>query len=519
MTTGRGNTGVGNVVGGAGMSSQRALPEQSWTAGQIVRRWWAFYNEKTSTRALTKIEFAEHIAYLLFLKIDHERTNRPGKFAVRPVAPSADTWPRLVEHSGEALHAYFAGTMQTLGTPEPDNQRRTLASVLFHDAQPWNIDRMSELRQLITEEIAPYRWSQIPDIELGRAFAQLLSDCYDDMLKKRETGQFLTPLPLLAAVAKALALTPDDRVIDPAGGIGSTLIAAHREMASYGTRVDDAAIAGADIDPQMCRLATINVLLNTKRLFAGMPPMLRTDSLSRKGRAIHRQDPDVVATVAICNPPFKSTDAAVDTTHRDDFWAPKADLPTNFLQHIAITLPREARAAVFVPDSVLFSRGAAATIRRNLLNLCDVHTLLRLPTGIFRGTNSKANILFFNTSTPRPTGEPATRTLWVYDARTGNHRADTVNPLTEDDLADFLAAYRPGDPGRTTRTPSVRFKPYNVTELLARPDVNLELWADVAEVSDDLAPPRDIAAAIVAELNSASMSFQAVVDSFDPRHS
>ncbi|MBC9719397.1 N-6 DNA methylase [Streptomyces sp. TRM66268-LWL] len=466
-------------------------------------------------RAVTKIEFAEHIAYLLFLKLDHERANRQSKFAARPVAPSVDTWPHIVERGGEDLHGYLTRTMRTLGAPSPDNQRRTTASVLFHDAQPWNIDRMSELRQLITEEINPYHWAQVPHTELGQAFAQLLSDCYDDMLKKRETGQFLTPLPLLTVVAKALALTPDDRVIDPAGGIGSTLIAAHRQMASHGTKVDDSAIAGADIDPQMCRLATMNVLLNTRRLFAGIPPMQRSDSLSRKAVAIQRQDRDVAATVALCNPPFKSTDLAVDTTHRSDFWAKKADLPTNFLQHIAVTLPEDARAAVFVPDTVLFGKGAAAEVRLKLLHNCDVHTLLRLPTGIFRGTNSKANILFFTKPAPRPSGEAATRTLWVYDARTGNHRAGTVNPLTEDDLADFLSAYRPDDPDHSHRTPSRSFKPYAVADLLARPDTSLDLWADLGDDLQDLGSPRDIAASIVTELNSASSSFQAVVDALD----
>lgn len=502
--------------GGVGIPMEGAPEEGAWTAEVIVRRWWKFYAEKTSTRALTKIEFAEHIAYLLFLKLDHERATRIGRFEVQPVAPSVDDWPRLVDRSGEDLHSSLTALMRLLGAPGPDNQRRTTASVLFHDAMPWNIDRMSELRQFITEEIDPFRWLQVPAGVLGRAFAQLLADCYDDMLKKRQTGQFLTPPPLLAAVAKALALTPDDRVIDPASGIGSTLIAAYREMAGQGTRVDDLTIAGADIDPQMCRLATMNILLNTPRQLAGIPPVQRTDSLSHRDHAVLRYDRDVTPTVAFCNPPFKSTDAAVDTTHRDDFWAPRADLPTNFLQHIAITLPQGARAAVFTPDSVLFGSGAAETVRRNLLNTCDVHTLLRLPTGIFKGTNSKANILFFTKSAPRPTGEPASSTLWVYDARTENHRADTVNPLTEDDLSDFLSAYRPDDPTHLGRTPSRRFKPYAVPELLERSNTNLELWADVVDDHPDVGSPREIAQSIIAELDSASVSFQAVLDSLDP---
>ncbi|MEU9029295.1 N-6 DNA methylase [Streptomyces sp. NPDC048383] len=502
MTVGRG------ISQGAAGEPQ----EGDWTSKRITDRLWKFYREKTSTKALTRLEFVEHIAYLLFLKIDHEHTLRPGRFAKLPIAP-AGTWPKLTDLNGEDLHAFLTRLLRDLGKPNPDDPRRATASILFCDAQPWNIDRMSELRGLIVEEFAPYQWTAVPQDALGEAFSSMLAECREDFLTKRQTGQILTPPPLLAVVAKALAVTGEDRVIDAAGGLGSTLIAAHREMAASGTYVDSTAIAAADIDAQMCRFATMNILLNTGRVLSDMPPVLRADSLKAKGVATRRYHRDVAATVAICNPPFKSGDIVPDTDQRDDFWAQKADLPTNFLQHLAITLPQGARAAVFVPDGVLFGSGAAATVREALLKNCDVHTLLRLPTGIFHGTNSKSNILFFTKSVPRPTGEPATRELWVYDARTDNHHTDTGRPLTEDGFADFLAAYRPGESDHRGRIPSPRFRQYPVDELLERPNVSLDLKANLAATLDDFGSPGEIALSIADHLDEAGKRFRAVAES------
>ncbi|MDT0379391.1 N-6 DNA methylase [Streptomyces sp. DSM 42041] len=489
-------------------------PERRWKAEEIFGRWQRFYELKTSAKALTRLEFTEHIAYLLFLKLDHERAQRTGMFASPPIAP-ADHWSHLVLASGEELHRALAGLMAELGRPNPQDPRRAIASVVFQDSRPWPVDRMAELGRLIVEEFDPYHWSDVHRDELGAAFSLLIADCRDDIRAKRETGQFLTPPHLLAVIAKALAITPRDRVIDAAVGVGTSLIAAHREMAAHGERVDASTIAGADIDVQMCRLATMNVLLNTGRQFHDVPPILRADSLKAKERAVRRYERDVAATVAICNPPFKSVET--NTEQRDDFWAQNATLPANFLQHLAITLPRGARAAVFVSDGVLFHSGAAATIRRALLRNCDVHTLLRLPTGMFHDTGSKSNVLFFIKSVPRPTGEPATDELWVYDAR-DRHHTNTENPLTEDDFAEFLDAYRAGEEEFSGRTESRRFKRYDrdaVRKILNSPDARLDLKANLIDAPDDFGDPRDIARSIVDHLGDARKSFQVVLDSLD----
>ncbi|MFI2631195.1 N-6 DNA methylase [Streptomyces collinus] len=488
-------------------------PEGHWTADGIFRRWQRFFEQKPSLKGLTRLEFTEHIAYLLFLKLDHERAQRTGMFASPPIAP-AGSWPSLVLAGGEDLHRALTGLMAELGKPNPQDPRRAIASVLFHDSRPWPADKMADLGRLIVEEFDPYRWSDVRRDELGSAFSLLIADCRDDIRAKRETGQFLTPPHLLTVIAKALALTPRDRVVDAAVGVGTSLIAAHREMAGHGDRVDAAAIAGADIDVQMCRLATMNVLLNTGRQFHDVPPILRADSLDTKERLVRRLEQGVAATVAICNPPFKSNVEA-NTERRDDFWAQNATLPANFLQHLAITLPQGARAAVFVPDGVLSRGGAAAAIRRALLRNCDVHTLLRLPTGMFHDTGSKSNVLFFTKSVLRPNGDPATDELWVYDAR-DLHHTDTENPLTEEDFAEFLEAYRPGEEGRAGRDESLRFKRYGpdaVRKILDSHDASLLLNADPTDAPDDFGDPREIAQSIVDHLGEAQRSFQVVLDS------
>ncbi|PRX97874.1 HsdM family class I SAM-dependent methyltransferase [Allonocardiopsis opalescens] len=483
-------------------------PEASWTGDVIADRFWKFYREETSTRAITRLQFVEHVGYLLFLKLDHERAQRAGRFAQQPVAP-VGAWPDLALLSGDALHTGFTKLLNDLGDQQlsghPD---RETASVVFRDAQPWDLDRMAELNKLIVERIDPYRWLAVPQTELGRAFSRMLRDCRDDIDLKIETGQTLTPLPVLNAITKVLGVGPEDIVIDPACGTGTTLIAAYYAMLAANRQLPPTALAGADLDAQMCRLAMLNILLHTGRPFADPAPVRLADTLKRKTPVARAESS--APTVAICNPPFKSNGVQPDATMRDDFWA-YGDFPTNFLQHLAITLPQGARAAVFVPDGVLFGGGAAVTVRQNLLRNCDVHTLLRLPTGLFHRKGVKSNILFFTKSAPKPSGEPATQHLWVYDARTGNHHTDTGNPVAEADFDDFVASCLP-EKGFTARTESRRFRRYPVAELLARPKTSLDLKAHLAPELDDFGSPKEIALEVADRLEEAAAHFRQVAE-------
>lgn len=187
------------------------------------------------------------------------------------------------------------------------------------------------------------------------------------------------------------------------------------------------------------------------------------------------------------------------SVNRDDFWTTTSNKQLNFVQHVYILLKAGGRAAVVVPDNVLFEGGAGETIRRNLLQTCDVHTLLRLPTGIFYAQGVKANVLFFDTYE----GGAGVRTqqLWVYDLRTNKNFTLRTNPLTRAHLDDFVACYRPGE--RHRRQESERFRVFSYEDLLKRDKLSLDLfWLrdESLEGAEKLPPPAEIAASIVEDL-------------------
>jgi type I restriction enzyme M protein len=197
---------------------------------------------------------------------------------------------------------------------------------------------------------------------------------------------------------------------------------------------------------------------------------------------------------------------------RDDFWASTSNKQLNSLQHVKTLLKIAGRAAVVVPDNVLFDGGAGETVRRKLLHECDVHTLLRLPTGIFYAQGVKANVLFFER---RPAAEvAATSTLWVYDLRTNMHFTLKQNPLRYEHLEDFVRCYSPDD--RRARTESERFRPFAYEELLQRDKVNLDLsWLrdESLEDSENLPPPDVLAEEIAEDLEAALSEFSAIAAS------
>ena len=197
------------------------------------------------------------------------------------------------------------------------------------------------------------------------------------------------------------------------------------------------------------------------------------------------------------------------TYNRPDFWTTTSNKQLNFVQHVKSLLTIHGRAAVVVPDNVLFEGGAGETVRRNLLRECEVHTLLRLPTGIFYAQGVKANVLFFD----RKPGakEPWTRTVWVYDLRTNKRFTLKTRRMTCADLDEFVACYRPGarharEPTWSERTPEGRWRPYSYDEIVDRDKVSLDLsWLrdDSLEDSADLPEPHVLAREIADDLRSA----------------
>ena len=197
---------------------------------------------------------------------------------------------------------------------------------------------------------------------------------------------------------------------------------------------------------------------------------------------------------------------------RDDFWASTSNKQLNFVQHVKTLLEIDGRAAVVVPDNVLFEGGAGETVRRKLLQECDVHTLLRLPTGVFYAQGVKANVLFFDR---KPAAEtPWTRELWVYDLRTNMHFTLKKNPLRYQHLEDFIEAFKPQN--RRDRVESERFKRFGYEELIQRDKLSLDLtWLrdESLENMENLPPPDVIAHEIVEDLEAALSEFAAIAES------
>src|SRR5690606_21713532 len=237
-------------------------------------------------------------------------------------------------------------------------------------------------------------------------------------------------------------------------------------------------------------------------------------------------DPGDRFDVVLSNPPFgrKSSVTIINeegkaesktlTYERDDFWASTSNKQLNFVQHVKTLLKVHGRAAVVVPDNVLFEGGAGETIRRKLLDECDVHTLIRLPTGIFYAQGVKANVLFFD---KKPGAErPWTERLWIYDLRTNKHFTLKTNPLRRSDLDEFVECYRPGKRQARTATwsdsnPEGRWRSFSYEELIARDKASLDIfWLrdEALEASANLPEPDVIATEIIEELRAALDTFE-----------
>jgi type I restriction enzyme M protein len=275
-------------------------------------------------------------------------------------------------------------------------------------------------------------------------------------------------------------------------------------------------VTGVELVDGTARLAAMNMLLHGMTKPMGNSPIEVKDSLTA--------DPGKRWSVVLANPPFGTKSSVKVITAdgktvaesleivRDDFWVTTSNKQLNFVQHIKTIMDINGRAAVVLPDNVLFEGGAGETIRKRLLKEYDVHTLLRLPTGIFYAGGVKANVLFFDR---KPAGEmPWTTNLWVYDFRTNQHFTQKQNPLQREHLQDFVDCYKAGE--RNKRKESERFKKFTYDELIARDKTNLDIfWLkdDSLEDAANLPAPDVLAREIIEELEAAIGEMRAVLNS------
>ncbi len=366
--------------------------------------------------------------------------------------------------------------------------------------------------------------------------ADVKGDAYEGLLEKNAqdtkggAGQYFTPRPLIQAIVDVIRPQPGETICDPACGTGGFLLAAH----DFIGRIPDLdrdqkqhlrlkALHGVELVDAVTRLCAMNLLLHGIGPSAAdeeEPPVKTNDSLAA--------DPGTRYQVVLTNPPFgkKSSVMVVNeegdqerqalTVVRGDFRASTTNKQLNFVQHVKTILAIHGRAAVVVPDNVLFEGGAGETVRRTLLRECDVHTLLRLPTGIFYAQGVKANVLFFDR---KPASEtPWTKQLWIYDLRTNKHFTLKTNPLKRADLDEFVKCYHPENRHDRKATwsepnPDGRWRSYPYEELIQRDKCSLDLfWLrdESLDATDNLPDPDVIAADIIEDLQAALEQFAAI---------
>ena len=479
-------------------------------ARQLVDKLWNFCNLLRDDGVST-IDYTEQLTYLLFLKMAHERETRP--LNPETIVPKDCSWQRLLDSDGDQLEVIYRHILETLA-----KQSGTLG-VIFRKAQN-KIQDPAKLKKLITDFIDKENWSAAGVDIKGDAYEGLLAKGAEDV--KSGAGQYFTTRALISAMVDVIQPTVNDTVVDPACGTGGFLLAAYAYASQDAENLTpdekvhlrDNFVSGVELVDGTARLAAMNMLLHGMGRADGPSPIEVRDGLTA--------DPGRRWSVVLANPPFGTKSSVTmigddgkkskDNLEivRDDFWVTTSNKQLNFVQHIKTILEIHGRAAVVLPDNVLFEGGAGETLRKRLLKEFEVHTLLRLPTGIFYAGGVKANVLFFD---KKPAGDkPWTTKLWVYDFRTNQHFTMKQNPLRRAHLDEFVEAYMPANRGK--RKDSERFKAFTYEEILARDKANLDIiWLkdDSLEDAADLPAPEILAREIMEELQVAIGEFTAIV--------
>lgn len=485
------------------------------TTHSLVQKLWNYCNVLRDD-GMSYGDYVEQLTYLLFLKMADERSQPP--YNQPSIVPAEYAWASLLAKDGDELFDHYRHTLERLG------QEKGTLGLIFGKAQN-KFQDPAKLRRVIVDLIGAETWTILGADVKGDAYEGLLERNAQDT--KSGAGQYFTPRALIQAMVECMAPKPAERICDPACGTGGFLFTAHNYITAHNkslTReqlkhLKEKAFTGYELVQATARVCAMNMLLHGIGSEKSVPVVVG-DALAA--------DPGERFEVVLANPPFGKKSSTVivgedgrtstekDTIERDDFWATTSNKQLNFVQHIKTLLTTHGRAAVVLPDNVLFEGGAGETIRKKLLHECDVHTLLRLPTGLFYAQGVKANVLFFE---KKPASEtPWTKQLWIYDLRTNKHFTLKTNPLTRADLDEFVALYRADSrPQRQATwspdTPDGRWRAYSYDELVARDKTSLDIfWLKDESLadSDNLPAPGVIAREIVEDLQAALAQFRLI---------
>lgn len=452
-------------------------------------------------------EYVTELTYLLLLKMLSE-VKRDGK-PLEERLPEECRWKRLKKEEGEDRLIFYRKLLVKLG--DRTEVKFELVNQVFTDAKT-ALTKATALTSLINT-IDAVDWYAAEEDGLGDLYEGLLERTTSE--RKSKAGQYFTPRPLIETIIQLVKPKVGEVIQDPAAGTGGFLIACHRQIMRETDNLFDpkaqqfshfqrnGAYTGAELITGTHRLNTMNLLLH------GIDEPIRCiDALTKDGADLGKAD------LILTNPPFNKFPERVT---RDDFsitsGAAKGPLP--FMEHVVRALKNNGRAAVVVPDNILFEDNMGRELRTWLMDQCDLHTILRLPTGIFYAQGVKTNVMFFTKISE--TAENATKAVWFYDMRAQMPNFGKTRTLTADDFTDFIKAFGDDPHGKAMRKDegeAGRFRVFTREEIAKRND-NLDIsWLreDEEEIEEGLTEPDDIAITIVGHLRAALEEIEAVAD-------
>lgn len=472
--------------------------------GDIVAKLWALCHVLRDD-GVSYNEYVTELTYLLFLKMLAE-TDREGRL------PAGYRWADLARREGLDQLTHYKQMLIDLG--DPKKVADPLVLPIFTDAQT-KLRKPTNLKAL-TAAIDRLDWFSAREEGLGNLYEGLLEKNAGE--KKSGAGQYFTPRPLIDCIVRLMKPRPGEIIQDPAAGTGGFLVAADHAIKGA---TDDLyvlpeaqqffqrhnAYVGAELVPDTHRLCLMNLMLHG--IEGGV---VNADTLSPDGERLERAD------IVLTNPPFGTKKGGGRPT-RGDFsvTAETSNKQLAFVEHIVRALKPGGRAAVVVPDNVLFEDNTGRRLRTWVMDLCDLHTILRLPTGIFYAQGVKTNVLFLARGT---TDRANTRAVWVYDMRADQPAYGKTRPLTATDFTAFEAAYGEDPNGGAERRDggeAGRFRCFTREQIAARND-NLDIaWLrdTEADAEEGLTESEDIAAAIIGHLRAALEDIEALSDELE----
>ena len=471
----------------------------------IISKVWSFCNTLRDD-GVGYGDYLEQITFLLFLKMADEYSKPPYNRKL-PV-PKEYNWTSLTEKRGAELDTHYAKLLRELS-----KEKAVLGQIFFKSQN--KIQDPAKLYKLI-DMIDKEQWSTMGADIKGKIYEGLLEKNAEDT--KSGAGQYFTPRALIRAMVECVRPEPLKTIADPACGTGGFFLAAYDFIANpenytldraQKTFLKDKTFMGNEIVPSTRRLALMNLFLHNIGDFDSQSFISGTDSLI--------SDTGLRVDYVIANPPFGKKSSMTFTNdageqdredltyNRQDFWVTTSNKQLNFLQHIHTMLKSDGHAAVVLPDNVLFEGGVGETVRKKLMETTNLHTILRLPTGVFYKQGVKANVLFFDNHSAAKTSW--TKEVWIYDFRTNIHFTLKENPLKLEDLRDFIDCYKPTNVKKRKETwneeknSEGRWRKFTYDEILARDKTSLDItWLKDKSLTDlDNLPDPDVLAGEIIE--------------------